>query len=171
MTPPPRRRHRDDRRYPREIYPGLPRRAFARFPADAKLDRTLNWYSHDLTDWTPSVCFMVRFLYELCFVVVCYGILWRLGCHASAACTKWLLVGRQRAGVFPIWESKIGYRNALWQSAVPFSFSKVWCPPDIGGPNPLPPFVYQWYRFPESVRYSRGFVRMEVAVCSRSGRR
>ena len=118
---------------PSRPYPGLPRGAFLR-------DQRLEFITSGLREWTPSYVFIARFTIELCITGVVYYVLWCLGCHLACAVGKWIVVGRQRAGRFPIWESSIGYRNALWQSAVPLSFSAFWWHSPW-----LPPCVQIWF--------------------------
>mmetsp|Transcript_19346 Transcript_19346/g.23484 ORF Transcript_19346/g.23484 Transcript_19346/m.23484 type:complete len:1110 (+) Transcript_19346:2-3331(+) len=98
-----------------EIYPGIPE-GFLR-----------PWERHGERDkFNPSIGWSVSFLAEFCVVLIWYHLLWCIGCHISMLITKWLVVGKQRAGVFPIWESSAGWRSALLLTAHASSFYQLW---------------------------------------------
>lgn len=84
----------------------------------------------------PSWLWSARFCGELCATLVWYFFAWSIGCHMALIVAKWLVVGRYRAGVFPIWESSVGWRSALLQNAIACSFFKVWGGAEIWLPSP-----------------------------------
>ncbi|KAH8066348.1 beta-ketoacyl synthase [Aureococcus anophagefferens] len=109
--------------YPEVVYPGLPRGFFRRFDFDSVFAPNWDWYSH----WTgqqfhPGLAWIATFTFELSVTVAVYFLLWCIGCHVASALAKWIVVGKMRAGVFPIWESGFGWRTALYVNGVQASF-------------------------------------------------
>jgi len=82
--------------------------------------------TRDDSPWSPTWFWSATFCGEFCATVVWYMFFWSMSCHIALAVVKWLVVGRYRAGAFPIWESSVGWRSALFTNAVSCSFYKVW---------------------------------------------
>ncbi|KAJ8606085.1 hypothetical protein CTAYLR_005181 [Chrysophaeum taylorii] len=113
---------------PTAAYPGIPDDWMRH---DGSLDATSSPFPDVSCAW------WARFCAELCSTLVWYLFVWSIGCHVAIVVSKWLIVGRYRAGVFPIWASTAGWRSALFLNAVSCSFYKLWSAPD----DWLPSFV------------------------------
>lgn len=108
--------------------------------------------------WSPSFLWLFRFSFELAFVAFLYFGIWIFGCRCAEMMLKWLIVGRQRAGNFPIWESSVGWRAALFSGAVQASCPAIWTSCDGWIPSSI------WARYlrlcgakvGRSVKFSRG---------------
>ncbi|KAH8094036.1 hypothetical protein JL720_4023 [Aureococcus anophagefferens] len=112
--------------YPEVVYPGC-RAASSAADFDSVFAPNWDWYSH----WTgqqfhPGLAWIATFTFELSVTVAVYFLLWCIGCHVASALAKWIVVGKMRAGVFPIWESGFGWRTALYVNGVQASFVQIW---------------------------------------------
>ena len=87
--------------------------------------------------WVPSLWWCYVFVVEYAVVGSLYYLTWTLACRANSVALKWLVVGKQRPGTFPIWTSATGFRSALFMNAVDCSLKQLWTALDHWHPSPL----------------------------------
>jgi acyl carrier protein len=87
--------------------------------------------------WVPSLYWCYVFVVEYSVVGSLYYLTWTFACRANSVALKWLVVGKQRPGTFPIWTSATGFRSALFMNAVDCSLKQLWTALDHWHPSPL----------------------------------